>query len=62
MNKEEKAKLWSERIQEFQTSRQTCKQWCAEKGIPLSTMEYWTRRLAKELSLNNQHLFILPYF
>lgn len=48
MNKEEKAKLWSERIQEFQTSGQTCKQWCAEKGIPLSTMGYWTRRLAKE--------------
>ena len=48
MNKEEKAKLWSERIQEFQTSGQTCKQWCAEKGIPLSIMGYWTRRLAKE--------------
>ena len=48
MNKEEKAKLWSERIQEFQTRGQTCKQWCAEKGIPLSTMGYWTRRLAKE--------------
>ena len=48
MNKEEKAKLWSERIQEFQTSGQTCKQWCAEKDIPLSTMGYWIRRLAKE--------------
>lgn len=49
MNKEEKANLWSERIQEFQTSGQTCKQWCAEKVIHLSTMGYWTRRLAKKI-------------
>ena len=48
MNKEEKAKLWSDRIQQCQTSGKTCKQWCAENGIPLSTMGYWTRRLAKE--------------
>ena len=48
MNKEEKAKLWSECIQQCQTSGKTCKQWCAENGIPLSTMGYWTRRLAKE--------------
>ena len=48
MNKEEKAKLWSDRIQQYQTSGQTCKQWCTENGIPLSTMGYWIRRLAKE--------------
>ena len=48
MNKEEKAKLWADRIQQCKTSGQTCKQWCAENGIPLSTMGYWTRRLAKE--------------
>ena len=48
MNKEEKAKLWSDRIQQCQASGKTCKQWCAENGIPLSTMGYWTRRLAKE--------------
>mgnify|MGYP000211369422 CR=1 FL=1 len=48
MNKEEKAKLWADRIQQYKTSGQTCKQWCAENGIPLSTMGYWTRRLAKE--------------
>ena len=48
MNKEEKAKLWADRIQQCQTSGQTCKQWCAENGIPLSTMGYWSRRLAKE--------------
>ena len=48
MNKEEKAKLWSDRIQQYQTSGQTCKQWCTENGIPLSTMGYWIRRFAKE--------------
>ena len=46
MNKEEKAKLWADRIQQYKTSGQTCKQWCAENDIPLSTMGYWTRRLA----------------
>ena len=48
MNKEEKAKLWADCIQQCQTSGKTRKQWCAENGIPLSTMGYWTRRLAKE--------------
>ena len=48
MNKEEKAKLWSDRIQQYQTSGQTFKQWCTENGIPLSTMGYWIRRFAKE--------------
>ena len=48
MNKEEKTKLWSDRIQQYQTSGQTCKQWCTENGIPLSTMGYWIRRFAKE--------------
>ena len=38
MNKEEKAKLWADRIQQYKTSGQTCKQWCAENDIPLSTM------------------------
>mgnify|MGYP000057884793 CR=1 FL=1 len=41
MNKEEKAKLWADRIQQYKTSGQTCKQWCAENDIPLSTMGYW---------------------
>ena len=35
MNKEEKAKLWADRIQQYKTSGQTCKQWCAENDIPL---------------------------
>lgn len=48
MNKDEKAKLWSVCIQECQAGGKTCKQWCAENTIPLSTIGYWTRRLAKE--------------
>ena len=38
MNKEEKAKLWSDRIQQYQTSGQTCKQWCTENGIPFFSL------------------------
>ena len=48
MNKEEKAKLWSDRIQQYQTSGQTCKQWCTENGIPLSTMDMVFVRLPSE--------------
>ena len=48
MNKDEKAGLWSERIQEFQSSGQTCRDWCTEHQIPVSTMTYWIRKLKKE--------------
>ena len=37
MKKEEKFTLWSERVQEFRTSGQTCKDWCQEQQIPVST-------------------------
>lgn len=47
MNKEEKARLWSERIREFRSSGQTCRDWCREHQIPVSTMTYWIRRLKK---------------
>ena len=48
MNKDEKAGLWSERIQEFQSSGQTCRDWCTEHQIPVSTMTYWIRKQKKE--------------
>ena len=48
MNKEEKAKLWADRIQQCQTSGKTCKQWCAENGIPLSTMDTGSADLQKK--------------
>ena len=45
MKKDEKIILWSERIHEFQSSGQTCKTWCQEHRIPVSTMNYWMRKL-----------------
>ena len=48
MNKDEKAGLWSERIREFQSSGQTCRDWCTEHQIPVSTMTYWIRKLKNE--------------
>ena len=48
MNKDEKAGLWSERIREFRSSGQTCRDWCTEHQIPVSTMTYWIRKLKQE--------------
>lgn len=48
MNKYEKAGLWSERIRGFRFSGQTCKDWCTEHQIPVSTMTYWIRKQKKE--------------
>lgn len=45
MKKEEKVLLWSERIQKFYSSGQTCRTWCLEHQIPVSTMSYWIRKL-----------------
>ena len=45
MNKDEKRALWMERIQEFQSSGQTCKSWCQNNQIAVSTMNYWIRQL-----------------
>ena len=45
MRTDEKITLWSERIHEFQSSEQTCKTWCQEHRIPVSTMNYWMRKL-----------------
>ena len=47
MKKDEKITLWSERIHEFQSSGQTCKTWCQEHHVPVSTMNYWMRKLKK---------------
>ena len=44
MPKEEKHRLWEERIQEFRSSGQTCKAWCREQQIPVATMNYWLRK------------------
>lgn len=45
MKKDEKATLWESRIQEFRSSGLTCKAWCQENQIALSTMHYWKQKL-----------------
>ena len=45
MKKDEKLVLWTERLQAFRASGQTCREWCREHQIPVSTMTYWNRRL-----------------
>ena len=47
MKTDEKITLWSERIHEFQFSGQTCKTWCQEHHVPVSSMNYWMRKLKK---------------
>ena len=53
MNKEEKAKLWSERIQEFQSSGQTCKQY-GPVGVAPQCWEL-------SVNLNELYLYTLKY-
>ena len=58
MTKEEKAVLWAERIQEFRSSGLTCKQWCTEHEISLSTMGYWLRKSeTKEPKMETEPVF-----
>ena len=45
MKNDEKITLWSERISEFHSSGQPCKAWCQEHHVPVSTMNYWLRKL-----------------
>jgi hypothetical protein len=45
MKKDEKLVLWTERLKTFQASGQTCKEWCQEHQIPVSTMTCWNRKL-----------------
>lgn len=40
-----KDKLWSSRIQDFQESGLTRKEWCCQNQFPLSTLSYWIRKL-----------------
>ena len=48
-----KITLWSERIHEFQFSGQTCKTWCQEHHVPVSTMNYWMHK-AEKIGRTNQ--------
>lgn len=58
MSKEEKRALWEARIQQFQTSGQTCKDWCQEQQISVTTMNYWLRKQkSNETSSEPETLF-----
>lgn len=54
MKKEEKILFWSERIQKFRSSGQTCRAWCLEQQIPVSTMSYWIHKLKHTSSIHPQ--------
>ena len=45
-----KDKVWSDRIQDFQESGLTRKEWCCQKQLPLSTLSYWIRKLNPDRS------------
>lgn len=55
MTKEEKAVLWAERIQEFRSSVQACKEWCTEHKISSSTMGYWIKAMKSELAVCKEY-------
>ena len=57
MEKDEKITLWSERIHEFQSSGQTCKTWCQEHHVPVSTMNYWMHKLKFKLDPYSRCMF-----
>ena len=43
-----KADFWAGRIQSFQESGLSRKEWCQQNQIPQSTLSYWIRRLQSE--------------
>lgn len=47
-NKLTKTDLWAERLQDFQKSRLSQKEWCREHQIPVSTLGYWLRKQTRE--------------
>lgn len=45
-----KADLWADRISSFHESGLPRKEWCQQNEIPLSTFNYWSRKLQFESS------------
>ena len=43
-----KTTLWADRIQAFQESGLSRKDWCQQNGIPQSTLGYWLRKIQSE--------------
>lgn len=49
-NVSSKTDLWAERMNAFYKSGLSRKDWCRQNGIPLSTFNYWNRKLHTEES------------
>lgn len=47
-NSASKADFWAGRIQSFQESGLSRKEWCQQNQIPQSTLGYWIRRFQSE--------------
>ena len=47
-NAASKAALWADRIQAFQESGLSRKDWCQQNEIPQSTLNYWIRKIQLE--------------
>ena len=48
VSKEEKEKIWRERVTEYRASKKTQKQWCEENNLKLRTLRYWLEKTNKE--------------
>lgn len=46
-----KSDLWSSRINDFQESNLSRKDWCQQNGIAQSTFNYWFRKLSSKVSI-----------
>lgn len=45
MTAKAKAKLWVKRMRAFERSGLSRRAWCEQEDVPLSTLDYWRRRL-----------------
>ncbi|WP_443217540.1 IS66 family insertion sequence element accessory protein TnpA [Sporolactobacillus sp. CQH2019] len=45
MTRAELHTLWKKRMSDFEASKLTGTQWCADQEIPLSQFRYWRRKL-----------------
>lgn len=43
-----KSDMWGQRIQDYHSSGLTCKEWCEQNQISVSTMGYWIRKQKAE--------------
>ena len=49
---------WEKRIAEWESSGQSQKAFCAERGLPLSTFQWWRARIKQRQRLNAARSFL----